>query len=88
MYRVCIEGILGLKKRGLKLTINPSIPHNWTNYTIKYRYKETQYVIEVINDKKISNGNAKYTLDNRDVQEDYILLVNDKKEHHIRVEAI
>ncbi len=88
MYRVCIEGILGLKKRGLKLTINPSIPHNWTNYTIKYRYKETQYIIEVINDNNISNGNVKYVLDNRDVLEDYIQLVNDKNEHHIRVETI
>ncbi|MGM0396195.1 MAG: GH36-type glycosyl hydrolase domain-containing protein [Bacillota bacterium] len=88
MYRVCIEGILGLKKRGSKLTINPSIPNHWTNYTIKYRYKETLYIIEVINDKKISNGNVKYTLDNKDIQEDYIQLVNDKNEHNIRVEMI
>ena len=86
MYRVCIEGILGLKKRGSKLTLNPSIPDYWTNYTIKYRYKETLYIIEVINEKKVSNGEIKYTLDDKEVEENYIELVNDKNEHNIKAE--
>ncbi|WP_422484904.1 GH36-type glycosyl hydrolase domain-containing protein [Gudongella sp. DL1XJH-153] len=88
MYRVCIEGILGLKKRGTKLMINPSIPNNWRNYNIKYRYKETLYIIEVVNHKELSNGNVKYTFDDKEVQEEYIELVNDKNEHRIRAEII
>ena len=85
MYRVCIEGILGLKKRGEKLTINPSVPEYWTNYTIKYRYKETLYIIKVIKEKEVSDDKIKYLLDSKEVEKDYVKLVNDKKEHNIIV---
>ncbi len=31
MYRIAIENLLGLKKYGEKLIIDPCIPQNWIN---------------------------------------------------------
>lgn len=86
MYRVFIDGILGLKRRGKKLYIHPAIPDYWSSYVIKYRYMSTQYDINVINNKKIPNGMTTYTLDNETLQTDYIELFDDKKNHNLKVE--
>ena len=42
-YRVGIIDILGFKKHGNKLIINPKVP--WDNFEMKYRYKNTTYNI-------------------------------------------
>jgi len=47
IYRVGFEYILGFKKRGETLEIDPCIPGKWTDFTIKYRYYDTDYIIEV-----------------------------------------
>ncbi len=86
MYRVFLDGIIGLKIRGKKLYISPSVPNDWTSYSIKYRYVNTQYDITVISNKKIPNGITTYTLDNEKLQTDHVELVDDKKNHELIVE--
>ena len=38
MYRVGLEGILGLKKRGDMLYVEPRAPAAWKEYSIEYRH--------------------------------------------------
>ena len=47
-YRVGIEEILGLKRNGQKLMINPKLPKHLRNVKITYKYQESIYNIEII----------------------------------------
>ncbi len=47
MYRLMIESLLGLKREGQGLRIEPCIPADWPGYSIRYRFGETVYQIEV-----------------------------------------
>ena len=52
-YKVGIENILGLKIENNVLKVEPCIPTQWKEYSIKYRYKTSIYNI------KIKNQNSK-----------------------------
>jgi len=48
MYRVGIEGILGLKLKGdMGFTIEPSVPKEWREYEIDYKKDKCSYNIQV-----------------------------------------
>ncbi len=75
MYKAAIEDILGFKKRGELLYINPCLPKQFKNVSIEYKYKETLYRITIENDHEyVSSENDKV-----------IKLVNDKGIHEVIV---
>ncbi|HJU73782.1 MAG TPA: glucoamylase family protein, partial [Gemmatimonadaceae bacterium] len=87
MYRVGLEAILGLTKRGATLHIDPCLPREWPEVTIEYRYGRSQYVI-VIHDPALLRGNgADITIDGHRVEERVISLVDDGKRHDVVVRA-
>jgi cyclic beta-1,2-glucan synthetase len=49
MYRVWLEEVLGVRLRGNRLEIAPTLPAEWPSYTLTLRYGETEYRIEVEN---------------------------------------
>src|SRR3954451_17054866 len=65
MYRVGLEGILGFRKRGDTLFIEPRAPAAWTEYTIEYRHGRSLYVIVVHNGKGGESGAPEVTIDGR-----------------------
>ncbi|QZY55792.1 GH36-type glycosyl hydrolase domain-containing protein [Crassaminicella profunda] len=85
MYRVGIEYILGLKKKDDILTINPCIPKEWKEYTIKYQYKNTHYKIFVKNFKRVNTNVDYITIDGKRREEKNIPLVDDGKDHYVEV---
>ncbi len=85
MYRVGLENILGFKKEGNKLFINPCITKEWESYSIRYRFMETEYNIEVKNPYRINRGVNYIKLDGEILKSNYVSLVNDKKQHFIEV---
>lgn len=85
MYRVGIEHILGLKKRGETLMIDPCIPKVWDEYRMEYRYMDTKYSICVSNPNEINKGVKSVKLDGILLENKTIPLVNDKKEHCVEV---
>ena len=38
-YKVCLEEIIGIKRKGDKLYLPNKIPRSWNEYKIQYRYK-------------------------------------------------
>ena len=86
LYIAGLEYLLGIKKRGDILIINPCIPHNWKNYKVEYIYYETQYIIEVNNPNERTNKINTICLDNNFIQTNEIKLVNDGKKHVIEIE--
>jgi cyclic beta-1,2-glucan synthetase len=47
MYRIWVEEVLGFKRRGDWLTIDPAVPDDWPGFEIAYRYRSTVYEIRV-----------------------------------------
>ena len=85
MYRVGVEDILGIKKYGDNLKINPCIPKDWNEFKVEYTYKETKYKIYVKNPENINQGIKEVYVDGKPEKNDLIELVNDKKEHNVLV---
>ncbi len=65
MYRGGIEWILGLRVRGMMLTIDPCIPRNWPGYSMEFRYHSSTYKIKVENPSSVSKGVALTELDGK-----------------------
>ncbi len=85
MYRVGLEYILGFQKKGDRLIIQPCTPKDWKEYSIQYRYLDTNYHITVKNPENV-NGNVKsITIDGYKIKGKEIRLTNDGKPHDIEV---
>ena len=76
-YRVGIEEIIGLKKRGDKLYIEPHVPREWKNYEITYKYLDTTYNIKVILDSK-----NKIIIDGKENKSPNIIKLDNKKKSY------
>lgn len=63
MYQAGIEWILGLRRQGERLFIQPCIPAEWPEYTVNYRYGHTQYHIIVKNPSRKTSGCTSLTID-------------------------
>jgi cyclic beta-1,2-glucan synthetase len=85
MYRLGIEAILGLRKDGKTLRIDPCIPRDWSEYRMTYRYRKTVYEIKVQNPEGVSRGVESVILDGSDVTEGGIRLEDDGGRHEVRV---
>ncbi|MDR2711684.1 MAG: hypothetical protein LBB91_01045 [Clostridiales bacterium] len=47
LYIVALRELLGFKKQGGQVQINPVLPGSWPGYKLEYRYKASLYSIEV-----------------------------------------
>lgn len=84
-YVAGLEYILGIKREGNILKINPCIPHDWSYFKVEYLYQKTYYKIEISNPNKKSNGFTSISLDNNFIHTNEIELKDDEKEHFIEI---
>jgi cellobiose phosphorylase len=87
MYRVGVETILGVVKQGETLSIHPSIPYDWREYEIRYRYGRSLYVILVRVDDDIAAGAAAVSVDGKALDTPAIPLVDDGARHDVIVQV-
>jgi cyclic beta-1,2-glucan synthetase len=85
MYRVGIEGILGLHRQGAALRIDPCIPRSWPNFQVTYRSGTTSWHIRVENPSGVSRGISRITLDGKVLAEPILPLSVDGGQHHVEV---
>jgi len=85
MYRVGLEGMLGLVRRGAFFTLKPCIPSSWPGYSIDWRFGTSRYAIEVANPELRCCGVASVELDGVPVDPQAIPLLDDGREHQVRV---
>lgn len=87
MYRVGVEGILGLKLNGdLGFTIDPCIPLGWPSYEIKYKHDDVLYNIKVSrkqlsknDDKENMDTSIKVYVDGKLQKDNMVLYIKDKE---------
>ena len=85
MYRVGLEAILGIQRRGQTLRINPCIPKDWSNYRVTYHLGETVFQIQMDNSEGVNRGVWQVTLDGKVLPGNEIPLLNDGGEHQVDV---
>jgi cyclic beta-1,2-glucan synthetase len=86
MYRAGIEFILGIRREGSHLVIDPCIPPAWKEFKIHYRHGKSKYHIHVLNPYGYSKGVAYLTIDGQSVfKSDRIPLEDSAGEHHVVV---
>lgn len=76
-YKIGIENILGLKIENKVLKMEPCIPKEWKEYSIKYRFGKSIYNIKVKNENGKNTGIEKLLLNGREIEEKKILLNED-----------
>jgi cyclic beta-1,2-glucan synthetase len=85
MYRLGLESILGLRRRGRHFAIAPCIPGSWDEFHLRWRHNRTTYDITVENPGRRSRGVAKALLDGIAADSERIPLVDDGAVHRLHV---
>lgn len=88
MYRVALENILGFDLRGDHLRFNPCIPSEWDGFELTYQRGRTRYVVRVENPNHVQHGVREVWLDGRAMADDKVPLVDDGREHQVRVRMV
>jgi cyclic beta-1,2-glucan synthetase len=88
MYRVGLEEILGFRKVGNSLRMEPRVPTAWNGYELSYRFGQATYEIEVRDPAGVQHGSAEVTVDGTPVPDGTIQLVDDGQRHHVVVAAV
>jgi cyclic beta-1,2-glucan synthetase len=77
MYRVGLEAILGFRKRGDTLVVEPCVPRDWPELTIEYRFGRSVYLITVTEPHLVGARGGEVGIDGRPVDGGAIPLVDD-----------
>jgi cyclic beta-1,2-glucan synthetase len=77
MYRLGLEGFLGLKKRGDRLEVDPRIPRDWPGFRLTYRFGLSTYEFQVQNPGHVNQGVQQVSLDGRALPDKVIPLSQD-----------
>ena len=85
MYRVTIESLLGIKREGERLRIDPTIPGGWRNYRVTYRIRGAEYLIDVENPDGAGWGVRSLSLDGNLIDGGAFLLEPGSGRHAVRV---
>ena len=84
-YRLGTEAILGLRRQGTTLRLDPCIPREWDAYRITYRFGGATYVIDVENPDHVNSGVIELAVDGKVNADGEIPLVDDGVMHRVLV---
>ena len=86
MYEAGIKYLLGLKIEKGILKIEPCIPSDWKEYTIRYQYENTRYHIRVSNPNGKMTGITSFKINGEEIAEKQIVLKKDDGMYTIEIE--
>jgi cellobiose phosphorylase len=84
MYRLIVESLLGLRLEVDKLRFAPCLPADWKAFKVYYRYRETTYEIDVLQ-QVAATGQTSVTVDGVPQPDRTIPLVDDRGKHSVEV---
>ncbi|HEU4401649.1 MAG TPA: hypothetical protein VFT43_06040, partial [Candidatus Polarisedimenticolia bacterium] len=86
LHRAGLEWILGFRKQGSALRIDPCIPREWKGFEIAYRHGGTLYRITVLNPNGLCRGVSRVSLDGALLPGKALVpLSDDGREHQVQV---
>nr|WP_246304550.1 glycosyl transferase [Ensifer sesbaniae] len=84
LYRVGLEAILGIRREGRRLVVEPTIPKQWPGYDVDFRYGRSTYHIKVSRDHRLERTHYSLSVDGK-VAHQSVPLVDDGRDHNIRL---
>lgn len=85
MYRLITETLLGLTLRVDQLQFTPRVPTGWKSFKIHYRFRNTVYHINLVNQTHNWEGPLKIIQDGKELTGQTLPLVDDQQDHHVEV---
>ncbi len=85
LYRTALERLLGFRKEGPSLVLDPCIPRGWPGFEIAYRHGTARYVISVENPLGVCRGALSLKLDGQSLTGNRIPLADDGKTHAVQL---
>jgi cyclic beta-1,2-glucan synthetase len=85
MYRLGLEAMLGLRRLGDVLRIDPCIPSTWSSYEMKYKSGGSTYHILVNNPEGVNCGVVEITMDGKSLAGSDIPLIDDGSDHTVHL---
>ena len=85
MYRLGLEGFLGLKKSGDRLEVNPRIPKDWPGFRFNYRFGAATYEFQVENPEHVNQGVQQVSLNGQALPDKVIPLSPDAGSHTVLI---
>lgn len=83
MYRIGIDHLLGIKKQGNSILLNPCIPQNMNEYSVRYVYGSSVYNITVKNPGHKNTTVERITIDGKTTETNRIELIDDGRTHEV-----
>ena len=77
--------ILGIRPDYDGLIVDPCIPKNWKGFSVRRKFRNAVYNIEVANPGGKSKGISNITVDSKPLRSNIIPLFSDSKEHTVKV---
>jgi cellobiose phosphorylase len=77
--------ILGIRPDYEGLLIDPCIPKSWDGFTVRRKFRGTNYVITVSNPNNVSRGVKKIVVDGKEVSGNVLPLLSPDCEHNVDV---
>jgi len=87
MYQLLMEKLLGLKVKVDTLSFAPLFPPTWSEFTIHYRYRNTFYHIQICKLGEETWKTRRVLVENIEQPEKNVHLIDDGREHAVRVEV-
>jgi cyclic beta-1,2-glucan synthetase len=84
LYRAGLERILGLRRRGATLAVDPCIPASWPGFEVRWKHGASVYEIVVENPHHACRGVGVVELDGVVVDSRKVPLVDDGGVHRVR----
>jgi cellobiose phosphorylase len=85
MYRLCLEAVFGLKRRGDSLQIDPCIPAEWREFRLDYKLDGASYHFHVLNPEGVQKGVSEITLDGQLLRAKTIPFLKDGQTHTVLI---
>ncbi|WP_229256619.1 GH36-type glycosyl hydrolase domain-containing protein [Duganella lactea] len=82
MYRLILESLLGLTRGATHLTLAPSMPRDWTGFSLSYRYASATYEIRVV---KGATSAPVLSVDGVPQPDGRIALMDSGRTHHVEL---
>lgn len=88
LYRVSLESLLGFRRQGDALIIDPCVPRSWPGFEIAYRHGSSRYTLVVENPLGVCRGILTLKLDGQilpSTADRRVPLVDDGEDHTVEV---
>jgi cellobiose phosphorylase len=87
-YQAATKHILGVQPTYGGLRIDPCVPPDWKEFSMKRTFRGATYNIHVVNPLGKSKGEISLTVDGKKIQGSIVKAFTDKKEHSVEAEIL